>query len=103
LVEELLAPRQTRQAALLGGVSGKLESSGDEDLLPKSQVLRETTWSETTLWRRIRAGAFPAPLKIGPGSTGRVAWTRGDVKSWKAGLYRTDGRPAGIVRLSEGS
>ena len=50
-----------------------------EDLIAKPAVLRFTTFSDTTLWRRVKAGDFPAPVQISPG---RVAWRRRDVSDW---------------------
>jgi len=37
--------------------------------------------SPTTLWRWVKAGNFPAPVKIGPNST---AWRTADVQNWLA-------------------
>ena len=39
-------------------------------LLRAKQVMALMGWSRTTLWRRIRAGDFPAPVKTGPNSIG---------------------------------
>lgn len=47
--------------------------------LAKPAVLTLTTFSDTTLWRRVRAGEFPAPVRISPG---RVAWLAVDVYGW---------------------
>ena len=35
--------------------------------------------SRTTLWRRVRAGDFPAPRRLGPNI---VAWLEDDVRAW---------------------
>jgi prophage regulatory protein len=35
--------------------------------------------SRTTLWRWIRSGHFPQPLKIGPNS---LVWTEDQVTQW---------------------
>jgi prophage regulatory protein len=59
-------------------------SSTDNDsvqLLAKPDVLRITTFSDTTLWRRVTDGTFPAPIRI---SKGRVAWRLMDIKAWQA-------------------
>jgi prophage regulatory protein len=37
--------------------------------------------SNTTLWRLIRAGSFPAPVALSPG---RVAWPKNAVDKWMA-------------------
>lgn len=32
------------------------------------KVMARFNWSRTTLWRRVKAGEFPAPYKTGPRS-----------------------------------
>lgn len=64
------------------------------DALPDSALLREAQlvpspkrphgtpvlpFSAATLWRKVRDGEFPAPLKL---SAGVTAWRVGDVRSW---------------------
>jgi prophage regulatory protein len=72
-----------------------------DDLLSRREVIRRTSLSGPTLWRRCKDGSFPSPLKIGPN---RVAWARTDVEAWMSGLRRTDGSPRESVCLgSEGS
>ena len=44
-------------------------SSGRRILRPK-QVTVRMGWSRTTLWRRVRAGQFPAPIQTGPNTIG---------------------------------
>jgi prophage regulatory protein len=34
-------------------------------LLSAKQVMARMGWSRTTLWRRVRDGLFPAPVKTG--------------------------------------
>ena len=36
-------------------------------------------FSAATLWRKVREGTFPAPLKLGPAIS---AWCVGDVRAW---------------------
>ena len=47
----------------------------------EKDVVELTTLSGVTLWRRIKEGAFPAPVKLSPG---RVAWPRKAVHEWLA-------------------
>ena len=62
------------------------------DQLPDSALLREAQLvkkpdnpapvvpvSASTLWRWVRLGRFPAPLKIGPNIS---AWRVSDVRAW---------------------
>ncbi len=36
-------------------------------------------FSATTLWRKVKIGEFPSPVKLGPGIT---AWRAKDVIAW---------------------
>ena len=36
-------------------------------------------FSATTLWRKIKAGEFPAPIKLGPSIT---AWRGEEIEEW---------------------
>jgi prophage regulatory protein len=47
----------------------------------KAQVLDLTTFGDTTLWRQVKAGKFPKPIKLSPG---RVAFPRKAVHDWLA-------------------
>lgn len=50
-------------------------------LLKISEVERETSLHRATIYRRIAAGDFPAPMQI---SKRRVAWSMRAIESWKA-------------------
>jgi prophage regulatory protein len=45
----------------------------------QSQVLMFVPVSKSTLWRRVRAKTFPAPVKLSPGVT---AWRAEDIRGW---------------------
>ncbi len=47
-----------------------IEHSPGRRLLSPKQVMKRMGWSRTTLWRRVRAGEFCAPVKTGENSTG---------------------------------
>lgn len=64
------------------------------DSLPDSAFVRESNlvrqskhperpvplpFSAMTLWRRVKSGDFPAPIKLSPRVT---AWRVGDVRAW---------------------
>jgi prophage regulatory protein len=38
-----------------------------------------TGLSRTSLWRRVKDGTFPAPIRLGPN---RVAWNMDEVRAW---------------------
>lgn len=49
--------------------------------LRQKQVLALVPISKSTLWRRVGAGTFPAPVKLSPRVT---AWRAEDVRGWIA-------------------
>lgn len=49
-------------------------------LVKLQQVCVESQKSTSTIYRDIRNGTFPAPIKIGPRA---VAWTRDSIEAWK--------------------
>ncbi len=68
-----------------------LEHSPGRRLVSAKQVMRRMGWSRTTLWRRVRAGEFPAPVKTGPNS---VDWFDDEVDKAQANLPRVNYAPA---------
>lgn len=49
------------------------------EFISKTEVLRRTAISHSTLFREIRANRFPAPVKL---TAGRVAWLASEVEEW---------------------
>ena len=53
-----------------------------ERYLRQSQLIGEILpFSSATLWRKVKDGTFPKPIKLGPAIT---AWKSSDVKFWLA-------------------
>ena len=52
-------------------------------LLNKWAVERETSLDITTIYRRMKAGTFPQPVRVGKR---RVAWRESDIAAWQANL-----------------
>ena len=48
-------------------------------LISRNEVLKRTSLSQATLWRKERAGEFPKAVKI---STSRVAYDADAVEAW---------------------
>ena len=48
-------------------------------LIPQKKVMEITSYSASTLWRRMQDGSFPGNYKIGPN---RVAWRHSEVMEW---------------------
>ena len=51
----------------------------NERLLRRDEVLRLTGLSKSTLNKMVKAGTFPAPVRIG---TRAVAWRESEVLEW---------------------
>lgn len=61
-------------------------SLSHDALLRRHDVERLTAQSRATLYRKISQGAFPKPIKIGPGS---VRWRASDIDAWLAQCIET--------------
>lgn len=46
-----------------------------------AEVQRETSFSRTTIWRRIREGEFPKAVNLGGNRRG---WSERAIEEWKA-------------------
>ena len=55
-------------------------------MLTRAEVEELTKLSCTTVYRLVRSGAFPAPLKYAPG--GAVRWVRAEIVDWLASRPR---------------
>lgn len=54
-------------------------------ILRPSEVCARTGLSNTTIWRKERAGKFPKRVQLGPGAVG---WLENEVDAWIAALQR---------------
>lgn len=54
-----------------------------ESLMKISDVIARTTLGRTSIYRKIDAGEFPAPITISPKT---VRWLKSDIDKWFAGL-----------------
>lgn len=52
-------------------------------LLNKWAVEERTSLDITTIYRKMKAGTFPQPVRVG---LRRVAWRESDIAAWLAGL-----------------
>ncbi len=50
-------------------------------MLRPPEVMARTGLSRTTIWRRVRAGTFPAPHELGQNSIG---WPASTISDWLA-------------------
>lgn len=71
------------------------------DFLPDSSFVRVkhlialgiVPFSEATVWRKVKAGEFPAPTKISPNVT---VWRVGAIRSWQAASVSQETVEGGI-------
>jgi prophage regulatory protein len=74
-------------AASSSSSDAPLAAKGTSLALPETgfvrqpQVLMVVPVSKSTLWRRVRAKTFPAPIKLSPGVT---AWRAEELREWIA-------------------
>jgi prophage regulatory protein len=57
--------------------------SRSDRLLNKWRVEERTSLDITTIYRKMKAGTFPQPVRVG---RRRVAWRESDIAAWQAGL-----------------
>ena len=65
-------------------------------LVTRAEVERRVGLGRSALYRAMREGRFPEPLRVGPKS---VRWLLSEVEQWIAGLPRSHGD--GIHRASK--
>ncbi|MDK1021756.1 MAG: AlpA family phage regulatory protein [Candidatus Hydrogenedentes bacterium] len=51
-------------------------------ILRFAQVREKTGLSRATVYRRIRAGTFPAPLDLGEGGNRSLGWLEDEIDAW---------------------
>lgn len=75
--------QRARSAARLCYLVSEFELMVDRILRPKD-VEAATGLSRTTIWRLVREGTFPAPLRLTGSAPGKGArgWREGDVEKW---------------------
>ena len=57
-------------------------------LLPRAEVERLVGLRRSAIYRLMRAGEFPAPLRISPTA---VRWRQSEITAWVDGLPRSHG------------
>jgi len=64
-------------------VNASAPFSRSDRLLNKWAVEERTSLDITTIYRKMKAGTFPQPVRVG---RRRVAWRESDIATWQAGL-----------------
>ena len=63
-----------------------------DQLLTRREIEKLCRLSRTSIYRLMRAGQFPEPIRIGPRA---VRWPQSEIESWLASRPRATGeRPA---------
>lgn len=57
-------------------------------LMTRSEVEARTALSRTSIYRKMREGTFPTPLKIGERA---VRWPESEIEAWLASRPRATG------------
>jgi prophage regulatory protein len=60
----------------------------DDRLLRLSEVRTRTALARTTIYRKMREGSFPEPLKVGVRA---VRWLESEIDSWLSSRPRASG------------
>jgi predicted DNA-binding transcriptional regulator AlpA len=53
------------------------------------------SYNRVTLWRMVRDGEFPAPVKLGTGAGSRSAWHADEIEAWIKERPRTASEASG--------
>ena len=54
----------------------------EPQILRTADVIAATGLSRTTLWRRVKAGDFPPPIRLGGPESRAVGWRRSEIETW---------------------
>ena len=55
-----------------------------DSILRTKDVLNVVGFARTTLWRRVKSGDFPQPVRLGGAGSRAVGWRSGEVERWLA-------------------
>ena len=53
-----------------------------ERMMRLPEVAEVTGLSKTTVWRRVRDGDFPTPVRLGSLATRSIGWREGEIEKW---------------------
>ena len=51
-------------------------------ILRTPEVVEATGLSKTTIWRRVRSGDFPVPVKLGGLKSRSSGWKKDEIEEW---------------------
>ena len=53
-----------------------------ERMMRIPEIIQVTGLSKTTIWRRVKNGDFPAPVRLGSMATRSIGWRESEVEGW---------------------
>ena len=53
-----------------------------ERMIRLPEIREITGLSNATIWRRVKSGDFPAPVRLGSMATRSIGWRESEVKRW---------------------
>ena len=53
-----------------------------ERIMRIPEVVQVTGLSRTTIWRRVKSGDFPAPVRLGSLATRSLGWRESEIRKW---------------------
>lgn len=53
-----------------------------ERMMRIPEIIQVTGLSSATIWRRVKTGDFPAPVRLGSMATRSIGWREGEVQHW---------------------
>ena len=56
-----------------------------DNILRVGEVIARTGLSRVSIWRKVRAGEFPAPIEL---SANSIGWPESEVAQWQASRPR---------------
>ena len=65
-----------------------MPTAATDRLMRLSEVLTRTALTRSTIYRKMREGSFPEPLKIGVRA---VRWPESEIEAWLAARPRATG------------
>jgi prophage regulatory protein len=66
-------------------MSKEIHAASPRFVRQKQLLAEHLPFSPSTLWRKIREGSFPKPIKLGPSIT---AWRVSDIEKWLQGVTK---------------
>lgn len=56
----------------------------DERIVRIDELTRKVGLSRTTIWRRVKDGDLPPPVRLGGSNTSAVGWKLSEIERWLA-------------------